>query len=455
MRGAIPDAKVEDCTLSLISFPASSQPFPTQQPSAKVAASRAIKRRGACLNRRTGQNGNVFQKNNKTWNPKAFAYGRYWEDTNSGMRQRKTVPLGRCRTRTIAKQKLRAHLAEHKVNDPETFRRITAPGLTFRQQANVWLESLRTRRRRPLKPASIENYEHYLDKRLLPLLGDIPLSEVGNSALKTLVNQMSAEKKRSGQPLAAKTIVHYVETAKLVVASAVNAEGEPMFPRKWNDDFIGVPVVEKDKQRRQTVTGDDVTSIITRSKGRYRVLFATLAGAGARIGEGLALKPEDFSPDCRVIHITHAIWKGKDQAPKTPAAVRNIDVTEGLAAVLREYIAHIPAGSYLFATASGKPMSQRNVLRILHTRLKVGFHAFRRFRTSVLRKARVPEDLLKLWLGHASKSVTDDYARQLREDLPFRQEWAERAGLGFSLNVPEVGLPWATGIVTTRNSKAA
>ena len=121
--------------------------------------------------------------------------------------------------------------------------------------------------------------------------------------------------------------------------------------------------------------------------------------------------------------------------------------------MLREYIAKIPAGSYLFATASGKPMCQRNVLRMLHSKRKVGFHVFRRFRTSVLRKARVPEDLLTLWLGHASKSVTDDYARQLREDLPFRQEWAERAGLGFSLSQPDNVC--STGIVATHNSKAA
>jgi integrase len=107
-----------------------------------------------------------------------------------------------------------------------------------------------------------------------------------------------------------------------------------------------------------------------------------------------------------VIHITHAIWKKNDQRPKTPASVRDIDIPEQLAALVREYLATIPAGHYLFATASGKPMSQRNTLRILHNRKKVGFHAFRRFRASILRKARVPGDLEKLWLCHASKSVT-------------------------------------------------
>ena len=63
----------------------------------------------------------------------------------------------------------------------------------------------------------------------------------------------------------------------------------------------------------------------------------------------------------------------------------------------------------------------------------VGLHAFRRFRTSILRKASAPEDLIGLWLRHAELSVTDLNARQLREDVAFRQEWAERCGLGFEL----------------------
>jgi hypothetical protein len=48
-----------------------------------------------------------------------------------------------------------------------------------------------------------------------------------------------------------------------------------------------------------------------------------------------------------------------------------------------------------------------------------------------LRKERVPEDLLKLWFGHA-QDLTDRYAAQLRDDVAYRQEWAERVGLGFN-----------------------
>jgi len=39
-------------------------------------------------------------------------------------------------------------------------------------------------------------------------------------------------------------------------------------------------------------------------------------------------------------------------------------------------------------------------------REKCGFHAFRRYRVTHLRTQRVPEDLLRFWIGHADGSVT-------------------------------------------------
>jgi integrase len=63
---------------------------------------------------------------------------------------------------------------------------------------------------------------------------------------------------------------------------------------------------------------------------------------------------------------------------------------------------------------------------------KCGFHAFRRFRVTLLRKQRVPEDLIRFWTGHADESVTDGYSK-MKSDDEFRKLTAEQAGLGFSL----------------------
>jgi hypothetical protein len=49
------------------------------------------------------------------------------------------------------------------------------------------MQSLRARRRRPLKPATLHNWQNCLDKWLLPALGETPLAQIGNAALRTLV----------------------------------------------------------------------------------------------------------------------------------------------------------------------------------------------------------------------------------------------------------------------------
>jgi hypothetical protein len=56
----------------------------------------------------------------------------------------------------------------------------------------------------------------------------------------------------------------------------------------------------------------------------------------------------------------------------------------------------------------------------------------RRFRTTWLRKQRAPENLIKLWLGHAEQSVTDGYSK-LADDVEFRKEVTEKLGTRFEI----------------------
>jgi integrase len=111
--------------------------------------------------------------------------------------------------------------------------------------------------------------------------------------------------------------------------------------------------------------------------------------------------------------------------------------------MLKEFIGSRTSG-FLFASRNGKPLSDFNILnRHLHPSLKklgwsdpktgdgtVGNHAFRRFRNTHLRKNRVPDDLIQWWLGHAGKSMTDEYS-QVRDDLKYRKLVVEQVGIGF------------------------
>ena len=60
----------------------------------------------------------------------------------------------------------------------------------------------------------------------------------------------------------------------------------------------------------------------------------------------------------------------------------------------------------------------------------------------IFRKQRVPEDLLRFWIGHADKSVTDGYSK-VKEDVEFRRFTAEQAGLGFRMPTVVPKLPVA------------
>jgi integrase len=108
---------------------------------------------------------------------------------------------------------------------------------------------------------------------------------------------------------------------------------------------------------------------------------------------------------------------------KTTNAVRVVDIPEILAIELRDYV--VDVNGYLLSTEQGKPLQQRNVLRVLHSVKRVGFHAFRRFRLTWLRKNGVPKDLERYWMGHAPEEVGDLYSK-LKDDVAFRQLWAER-----------------------------
>jgi integrase len=166
-------------------------------------------------------------------------------------------------------------------------------------------------------------------------------------------------------------------------------------------------------------------------EGRDAVLVALVAGTGPRIGEALAIRTDDFDPLCRLLQVRRSVWRRREQAPKTLNAIRPVDIPESLAQVLCRYIKG--RKGHLFTTRAGRLLDSRNVLDVLQQAGRQGgYHAFRRFRFAVLRKAGVPDDLIKLWLGH-SQNLIDLYAAQLRYDETYRREWCEKAGLGFEL----------------------
>ena len=304
--------------------------------------------------------------------------------------------------------------------------------VTFREQAEWFLNNSGRRRRKPAKPKTIEDWRYSLEKWLNPNLGDLPLASVNNAAVKPLVAKMA----ECG--LSPKSIETYTGLVKLIVASALDEDGNELFPRKWNHEFMDMPIVEKQKQRRPAFDAQTMSAIVEKTSEAEQVLYALLAGSGLRIGEALGLEIKHISPDLRTVTVEQSCWRRRLQEPKTRNAYRQVDLCSPLAGLLNSFIGNRQSG-LLFQNRKGKPLCKDNLRsRSLHRILqelkveRTGFHAMRRFRTTWLRKQGVPEDLIKFWLGHADKSVTDGYSK-LKEDVEFRREQAERIGVGFAL----------------------
>jgi integrase len=266
---------------------------------------------------------------------------------------------------------------------------------------------------------------------LIPNIGQTMLQDVNNGTLKALITKMVTA------GLSAKTVNTYAGIVKLVVASAIDANGEELYPRKWNHDFVEMPVVTK--QHRPSFTSEQVTSILTKTNGQAQMLILLAAATGLRLGELLGLSVEDVSDNGLTITVRKQAYRGRvSERLKTTNAHRVVDVHSTVASRLVTFIGK--RTGLLFPTSTGRAHNHSNVRnRMLYPVLKemgvaqTGFHGFRRFRATHLRKQQTPESLIKAWLGHSAKSsVTDLYDRS-QADTKYRKQIAEQVGIGFEL----------------------
>src|SRR6266436_9878486 len=110
--------------------------------------------------------------------------------------------------------------------------------MNFKQQAETFIKAAQVRRRNPFSTATVLKYEASLNNHIFPLFGNRDLAEINNNAMKVLVAKLSAEK------LSNATIVGIVAVVKAVVDSAVDGEGNSLYPVCWNDEFIDLPVID-------------------------------------------------------------------------------------------------------------------------------------------------------------------------------------------------------------------
>jgi integrase len=300
--------------------------------------------------------------------------------------------------------------------------------ITIESAAEAWMLHLQTRKRRPCKMATLRTFRSYLDAHILPHLGQLEVGNVGVAVLRQFISQLDSA------GLSPKSQVEITSCVKSIVASVCDAEGEPLYPRKWNNERLDLPIVNPTEQSTPTVTHEQIESALKNSEEPHKSLYACLAGSGLRIGEALAITLMDdgvgtfFDPATATIHVRQSLFRGVAQLPKTLAGIRTVEVSRELAATLAEFAGN--RDGFLFG--NGAPLNKSTAQKYLEKQKLPGFHSFRRFRATTLRANQVPEDITRYWLGHSAGSITDRYSK-LGLDQQVRREWADKVGLGFQL----------------------
>jgi integrase len=169
---------------------------------------------------------------------------------------------------------------------------------------------------------------------------------------------------------------------------------------------------------------------------RYYPLFFVLAGTGMRLGEALALRPEDIDYSTKSIRIARAF--SEDGALDTPKSGhgRTVDFSQALSEALQTHVltlkedklkyAWTEVPSWLFVTKAGTVLDPANVRRAMLRILKAAKlsehftpHCLRHTYASILLSEGVSPVYVQEQLGHATIELTvSTYGRWLKKKAP-------------------------------------
>jgi integrase len=295
---------------------------------------------------------------------------------------------------------------------------------TFADQAEIYLAGTQNRVRDPLRASTLRGYRSYLRVHLLPALGGLDLSAVGNASVKPLIARLS-------QNLQPATIQPIFNLIKQIVASDTDENGDPRHPRTWNSDFLDIPVLRPSDQHAPVIPRNTLQRSILEGSPEDRLLWAFLAGSGLRISEALAVhtRPDGpgnyWNPADRTVTVDVQRHPDGSFGPtKTLAGRRVVDLCRPLNDFL---LRRAPLFDFLFASKHSAAQK-----RFARQAPGTGFHSFRRFRDTHLDSRNVPLGLRHYWLGHAMSGIDAHYVKP-GSNVEERQKWAEQAGLGFEL----------------------
>jgi integrase len=292
--------------------------------------------------------------------------------------------------------------------------RLTVSKATFATVAEEWFAS-----KRKLRPWTRKSYRDALDRILIPRFGSMKVATITAEHVAALIRALE------GRGLASSTIENYLLPLSGTLTFAVrrglisanpcslltNDERPQRRERRqdhvWSDEEIEALIAVSEHLARQPESRYD-----------YSPLIRTALFTGLRLGELLGLQWRDVDLQEGVLHVRRQFTRdGQYAAPKTPAAIRRIPLSDEMT----KYLAALKLRSRqsndedpVFASVSGKPLGHRNVTRRGFEAAArragiegVSFHSMRHAFASRMISRGISSTVLAALMGHESSAITE------------------------------------------------
>jgi integrase len=271
------------------------------------------------------------------------------------------------------------------------------------------------------KPATLRGYTVGLNKRVLPKLGHLRLSDVQRRDVQDLADRLTSE------GLSASTVQNTLDPLRVIFRRAIRREeGVSVDPTK------GLELRRPDGFRDRIASPVEAAELLAALDDEDRPVWATAMYAGLRRGELMALRWSDVDLAAKVIRVQRG-WDAieGEQEGKSAAANRRVPILDVLAPILD---AHFKRGdrvadALVFGATEVKPFTPESVRRRAlaawraenERRIEaaddpadvellspITLHEARHTCASVLIAAGVNAKALSVIMGHATITMTFD-----------------------------------------------
>ena len=261
-----------------------------------------------------------------------------------------------------------------------------------------------------LKPTTYSRYETLIRLYILPYFpDDLQVKSITTETINQwLVTLMSYKSDHTQRPLK----ISSISTAKTQLCSMLNyATRRKLLSSNPMRDAEKLPVSQKKDIAVLTLEQYNIF-YNSLKKEQHRLAFNLMFFCGMRIGEVLALAPEDINDDCTVsVHHTLGIVNGKKVllSPKTPSSERTISVPQFVYDQLMNFISHIYdcQPDMLIFNIGIKNLSNVMEYHIKKNNLPhLTPHGLRHSNASILLKLTGDVAMVAHRLGHKNSNVT-------------------------------------------------